>query len=234
MSNYSEIIDPYTRLTVAQAKLIQIELAGKVKIAGTVEPENVQLIAGVDASISVDKKSMIGVIAILNWPTLDLNHVYVDTLPVSFPYIPGYLSFREIPVLLKVAEQITTRPDLVIVDGQGIAHPRRIGLASHLGLLTGWKTIGCAKSRLIGDCQEPGKNRGSFKKCIYHNERIGSILRTRESVKPVWVSPGTGIDFDSSNEWILRTATKYRLPDPIRAAHNSGSKFRQGFTEKPR
>ena len=213
--------------SIQHARSLQEELAGEVDRTGSLDPAKVHFIAGVDASISRDKTRMIGSICLLRWPHLTVEDVRIQTLSVAFPYVPGYLSFREVPVLLKAAEQLTTPPDLVIVDGQGIAHPRRLGLASHLGLVTGWRTIGCAKSRLIGDCAEPEDEKGSSMSCMDRGEEIARVVRTRDGVKPVWVSTGHRISLDDAVRWILRTVTRYRLPEPIRVAHNEAGQFRR-------
>ena len=138
----------------------------------------------------------------------------------TFPYIPGFLSFREIPVLLEALNRLKTRPDVILCDGQGTAHPRRMGLASHLGLLLDRSTIGCAKSRLVGEFSnlKPGKGSFSF---LYHKGRvIGAAARTRAGVKPVFVSPGNRITLEESLEIVFYCSPKYRIPEPLRRAHN--------------
>ncbi|MCB2200681.1 deoxyribonuclease V [bacterium] len=213
--------------SIQQARSLQEELSERVDRNGELDNDSVRFIAGVDASISRDKTHMIGAISLLRWPQLTVEDVSIETLGVAFPYVPGYLSFREVPVLLKAAEHLTHFPDLVIVDGQGIAHPRRLGLASHLGLVTGWRTIGCAKSRLIGECEEPGRNKGAFKPCLHKDEEVARLVRTRDGVKPVWISTGHGISLENAVKWVLRTAIRYRLPEPIRVAHKAAGRFRR-------
>ena len=214
--------------SIQHARSIQEELRGRIVVKGEIPENRVRTIAGIDASITPDGRKMIGVICLLSWPALELEEIVSAMDDVTFPYVPGYLSFREIPVLLSAASQLQKSVDLAIVDGQGMAHPRRLGLASHFGLVTGWRTIGCAKRRLIGAAEDPGSDRGSLSPLMDGSERIGTVLRTRTAVSPVWVSVGTGISLHSAEEWILRTARKYRLPEPVRHAHREAGKIRRG------
>ncbi len=138
-----------------------------------------------------------------------------------YPYIPGFLSFREIPALIPVLEKIHVEPDILIVDGQGIAHPRRLGLASHLGLISNKPSIGCAKSKLIGMYREPGIRKGDWEYLKDGDEIIGAVLRTRTAVRPVFVSIGHGVTLESAVDLILQCCTRYRLTDPIRHAHRA-------------
>ncbi len=147
--------------------------------------------------------------------------------PLTFPYVPGLLSFREVPVMLTVLRRLVTPIQGILCDGQGIAHPRRFGLASHLGLIVGLPTVGCAKSRLCGTHREPGKSRGSVAALVDGGERIGSVLRTRHGVKPVYVSPGHLIDHDSSIAWVLACAAGYRLPEPTRLADRLVARYKK-------
>jgi len=220
-----------TPRNVAEARVIQEELAGRLVETVEVEEDGIRLIAGVDASISRDGEWMIGSICLLSWPDLVQEDRVIACSRVAFPYIPGYLSFREVPVLLEAAAKLAQRPDLALVDGHGIAHPRRLGLASHLGLVTGWRTVGCAKKRLVGICPNPGMHKGDWEECRDRGEVVGYIVRTRSGVKPVWVSSGYGVSPVSAREWVVRTATRYRLPDPIRCAHRQAGEFRRTVTE---
>jgi len=156
---------------------------------------------------------------VFGYPELDIVDYEVVEGAIGFPYVPGLLSFREIPPLLQVVEKLKTHPDLVIADGQGIAHPLRLGVASHLGILTGIPTIGCAKSRLIGTYRDPGEEKGSFTSLYDNDEIIGAVVRTRAKVSPVYVSCGHKISLKSAVEYILTCTTKFRLPEPIRSAH---------------
>lgn len=146
---------------------------------------------------------------------------------LRFPYVPGLLSFREIPVMLKVLRRVRTPVDGVLCDGQGIAHPRRLGLASHLGILLGLPSVGCAKSRLCGSHEEPGGQRGAVAPLLDGDERIGSVLRTRDAVRPVFVSPGHLTDHESSVAWVLTCGAGYRLPEPTRRADRLVAGFKK-------
>jgi deoxyribonuclease V len=146
---------------------------------------------------------------------------------VSFPYIPGLLSFREAPILLKAFKKLRHTPDIVIFDSQGIAHPRGLGLASHMGLLLDTPSIGCAKSRLVGTFKEPGTRAGARSPLKHEGKHIGTVLRTRDGVKPVFVSPGHKIDMRGAVRWVLKCCKGYRLPEPTRAAHHLSNKARK-------
>ncbi len=139
---------------------------------------------------------------------------------LHFPYVPGLLTFREGPVLLKAFRQLESEPDLIIFDGQGIAHRQGFGIASHMGVILDKPTIGSAKSKLVGEYREPGRRRGSFSKLYLDGKIIGAVLRTQDGVKPIFVSQGHRIDLRSALKIVLNSATKYRLPDPIRFVHN--------------
>lgn len=143
---------------------------------------------------------------------------------LTMPYIPGYLSFREIPAILKAYTRLTVKPDLIIVDGQGIAHPRFCGLASHLGVLLKLPSIGCAKSHLYGDYKMPASKRGCATLLKAGNKKIGLVLRTQHNVKPVFVSPGHLVDFDDCRHYVLKMAKRYRIPEPLRLAHQGANK----------
>jgi len=138
---------------------------------------------------------------------------------MDFPYIPGLLSFREIPFLLKALERIRIEPDLILCDGQGIAHPRGLGLAAHLGLLVSKTTVGCAKKRLVGEFSEVGPNRGNYSLLFHEDRPVGAAVRTRAGVKPLFVSPGYGITIDEAVATVLNCCEHYRIPEPIRQAH---------------
>ncbi len=217
--------------SVAEARDMQEKLARRVRIEGAPSVESVHLIAGVDASITIDKQRMIGAICILSWPLLEIVETAIVTEPDKFPYVPGLLAFREVPVLLKAARKLNRTPDLAVVDGHGYAHPRRVGIASHLGVVTGWTTIGCAKRRLIGSKSMPGPEKGDRIACFDGDERIGTVVRSRSNVAPVWVSPGHNIGQKAAVDWVLDLSTRYRLPEPIRAAHRAAGSFRKSFQE---
>ncbi len=149
--------------------------------------------------------------------------------PAWFPYVPGYLSFREGHAVLRALGALARFPDVVIYDGCGIAHPRGLGLASHMGVMTGIPSLGCAKSRLCGSCDEPGPAKGSRTDLVLGGECVGECLRTRDSVKPVFVSPGTMMNVRTATDIVLSLALKYRLPEPTRLAHNAVTEYKKRF-----
>ena len=206
------------QVTTAEAIEIQKKLAGQVSREGDVNP---RFVAGIDVSINRWAKTGTGAVVVLNYPELELLETRVVTNTIPFPYVPGLLSFREIPLLIPAFQMLTITPDLCIVDGQGIAHPRRIGLASHLGLFLDIPTIGCAKSRLCGTYNEPDLNAGSFTELLDENEIIGAVVRTKSGVKPVYLSTGHRISLESAIRWTLNCCRGYRLPEPTRLAHQA-------------
>ena len=181
----------------------------------------INTVAGVD--IGFKKDIARASVVVLSFPGLQVIDSVVTESPVRFPYVPGLLSFREIPPLLTAFTQLQTEPDLVIVDGQGIAHPRRFGLASHLGLILDRPTIGCAKSRLWGRYEEPETEHGSYTYLMDKDEVIGVVVRTRRNVKVVYVSIGHRISLDSARTLTLACCRGYRLPETTRYAHNAAS-----------
>ena len=181
----------------------------------------INTVAGVD--IGLKRDTAIASVVVLSFPELQVVDSVVTESPVRFPYIPGLLSFREIPPLLTAFAELQTEPDLIIVDGQGIAHPRRFGLASHLGLILDKPTIGCAKSRLWGRCEEPGSEQGAYTYLTDKEEVIGAAVRTRANVRVVYVSIGHRISLDAARVWVLACCRGYRLPETTRYAHNAAS-----------
>lgn len=218
--------------SVSEACVLQKKAREKRILNGFSGVPDRGVIFGVDASISKKKRYMIGSIVAMRWPGMDVISSAQSVDEIGFPYVPGYLSFREVPVLLKAAEKLSLSPDLVLVDGQGIAHPRRVGLATHLGIVTGWTTIGCAKSRLTGVAEVPSLEKGAQMPLMDGEEQVGVLVRTRKNVKPLWVSPGNGVSIEDAVEWTLKTCSRFRLPEPIRYAHNYASEFRAGFKEE--
>ncbi|ACB53917.1 endonuclease V [Crocosphaera subtropica ATCC 51142] len=162
-------------------------------------------------------------VAVLKLPSLELVESQTALIPTTFPYIPGFLSFREIPALLKVIEKLTIIPDIILCDGQGIAHPRRLGIASHLGVLLNIPTIGVAKSLLIGKHEEVPLEKGSWKPLIDKKEVIGAVLRSRTNVKPIYVSIGHKISLPTALDYVMACLTKYRLPETTRWADKLAS-----------
>lgn len=203
-------------LTPRQAIVVQKKLSSSVIQEGC--RHKVRLVAGLDAAFSQDKEHCIGGVVLwdLQKKTIVEQHTAVQKL--RFPYIPGLLSFREAPALIAALRKLHCQPDLLICDGQGIAHPRRLGIASHIGVIIDIPTIGCAKSRLIGDYQEPGPKKGSRTSLLVKNEVLGAVLRTRDQVRPVFVSVGHKIDLATAEQVVLECAIGYRLPEPTRLA----------------
>jgi deoxyribonuclease V len=208
-------------VAAARAREIQLELAGSV-----VADERVltpRLVAGIDISAPDARGMGRGAVVVLRYPELSIVEVQVAEGTVSFPYVPGLLSFRESPLILAACEKLRSTPDLVMVDGQGIAHPRRLGLASHLGLFLDVPVLGCAKSVLCGRHEPLGQEAGCRANLIDNGEVIGAALRTRSGVRPVYVSVGHRIDLDSALEWVMKCCRGYRLPEPTRLAHLAAS-----------
>lgn len=203
-------------LTPLQARNLQMELAQKVTI--TPGPEKIALLAAADMSIRVEQGIGCAVVLLFTYPDLQVVERQVVQDPLPFPYIPGLLSFREAPLLLKAFAKLTRTPDVVMMDGQGIAHPRGLGLASHVGLWLDLPTFGCAKSVLVGKYREPEAEKGSLSDLIYKEKVIGKAVRTKDNVGPVYVSPGHRIDFAASVLITLQSCDGYRIPRPTRLA----------------
>ncbi len=205
------------QVSYAEAMDTQRRLAAQVsRSGGAVTP---RFIAGFDISAGKAHETATGAVVVLNYPELRLVEVKIARGRLDFPYIPGLLSFRESPLILDACQGLAITPDLILVDGQGIAHPRRMGLASHLGLFLDTPTIGCAKSRLCGHHDIPGEEAGSYAELIDNGETIGAALRTKPDTKPVYVSIGHKIDLETAICWVMNCCRGYRLPEPLRLAH---------------
>lgn len=183
----------------------------------------IRYVAGVDVGFESQGKITRAAVAILTWPDLNLHETAIARQPTIFPYIPGLLSFREIPTVLAALAQVKTTPDLLLCDGQGLAHPRRFGIACHLGVLVDLPSIGVAKSRLIGQHDPVDQARGSWQPLIDKDERIGAVLRTRANTKPLYISLGHRISLDSAIEYVLSCTPRYRLPETTRWADKLAS-----------
>ncbi len=181
-------------------------------------------IAGADAGFESQGRTTRAVITLLSWPDLKLLDYRIYREPTRIPYIPGLLSFRECPALIECLKQLPRQPDIIFCDGQGIAHPRRLGVASHLGVLTDIPTIGVGKSRLTGQHLPAPDARGAFTPLEDKKDTIGAVLRTREGVKPLYISTGHRVSLDSAIKLVLEATPKYRLPEPIRWADGIASK----------
>jgi len=208
-------------MTPAEAIALQQRLRQQVRLE--THPGPVGRVAGVDVSVK-GKRSRAAVV-VLSFPDLQPADQALAELPVPFPYVPGLLSFREGPVVLAAFERLTRWPDLVIFDGQGLAHPRRLGLACHMGLILDLPSIGCAKSRLCGQHEEPGPNRGDWASLYDGDEVIGAVVRSRPGTKPLYVSPGHRVDLEQSIHYVLACCTRYRLPETTRQAHRLCGKW---------
>jgi len=208
-------------LSIEQARALQLELAQRVILNDRFG--DVRHVAGVDVGFEKQGKITRAAIAVLSFPELKLVETALARCDTLFPYVPGYLSFRELPAVMQALQKLHILPDLLLCDGQGIAHPRRFGIACHLGVLTDLPSIGVAKSRLIGTYQEPGPRKGEHSKLLDGKERIGTVLRTRDGVKPLYISPGHRISQASAVRWVLACTTRYRLPETTRHAHHLAS-----------
>lgn len=208
-----------------EAQAIQRQLAGQV--SRRVELGPVAAVVGVDVHFLDGGRKARGAAVALSYPGLDLLEVAIAEEEVRFPYIPGLLAFREAPVLVAAIQKLSAAPDLVLVDGQGIAHPRRMGIASHLGVLLEMPTIGCAKSRLLGTHGSVSEAAGAWAELKDQREVIGAVLRTKAGTTPLYVSIGHRVDLETAREWVLRCCRGYRLPEPTRLAHlAAGSQLR--------
>lgn len=203
--------------------MVQRRLAASVitSDAGTLE---VRLVAGAD--VAAGRSGPVGrpgfaraAVVVLEYPSLAVAETAVVEGEVRFPYVPGLLSFREAPILLEALGRLERTPDLLMVDGQGLAHPRRFGLACHLGLLLELPTIGCAKSRLVGEHAPLPPERGSWVPLLDGGEVLGAVVRTQTGLKPVYVSVGYRVSLRQAVDWTLGLAPRYRIPEPVRRAH---------------
>ncbi len=183
----------------------------------------VQRVAGVDVGFEAGGTVTRAAVAVLGYPGLELLETAIARRPTTFPYIPGLLSFRELPAVLEALEQLSELPDLLLCDGQGIAHPRRLGIASHLGLLVDIPSVGVAKTRLCGTHEEPPNQRGAWTPLRVEDEVIGAVLRTRPGVKPLYISPGHRISLATAIQYVMACCTRYRLPETTRHAHRLAS-----------
>jgi len=201
---------------IAEAKELQEQLRGKVELCSF--SGEYQYICGVD--VAYRKRSRMGVAAaVVLGENLGVEDSSIAVLEVGFPYIPGFLSFREVPIILEAIKGLKLKADVFMVDGQGLAHPRGIGLGCHLGLVLGKPTLGVAKSHLVGDFEEPDMVQGDWRSLSYRGKEVGRVVRTRDWAKPVFVSPGHLIDQEGAYKVVMSSLHRYRLPEPIRLAH---------------
>jgi deoxyribonuclease V len=219
------------KISPKEAIAIQAALASQVIRKGHLE--EIKFIAGADISTEKESTQAYAGVVVMTYPELEVVEERGVVFELSFPYVPGLLAFREAPPLLKVFEEIRHEPDLILFDGQGIAHPRGMGIASHMGLSLDKPSIGCAKSLLFGLFEDPGDQQGAFS-YLYDKQKniIGAVLRTRTGVQPVFVSIGHRINLEAAIKFVLTSCRGYRIPEPVRHAHNFVNRLRtsQGQT----
>lgn len=204
---------------VTPEEAVAIQESLRASVVTTDDFSAIQTVAGIDVGVSADGMATGGII-VLSFPELTPIETATAAVPIKFPYVPGLLSFREAPAILAAFDLLIEEPDLLIFDGQGIAHPRRLGIASHIGIILNKPSIGCAKTRLIGDYIAPGPQSGDSSPLAVGEEQIGTVLRTKERTNPLFISPGHRVGFDSAARFILECTKGYRLPEPTRLAHN--------------
>lgn len=216
----------YDGISLTDATNIQNELRNDVSLI--TENISITTIAGGDISHNKDTDIIYAGIVVLSYPQMVPLSYSLVTAKTNFPYIPGYLGFREVPALLKAWEQIPKKPDLMILDGQGVTHPRRMGIASHFGVLTNHPSIGCAKNMLHGNYKPLGLEKYNNSPIISQGEHMGFALRTKQGVKPVYISPGHKVSVNDSLELMKPCVLKHRIPEPTRLAHEKVNLFRVG------
>ena len=209
-------------ISVAQARQVQLKLREKVIREDRLK-KTIHTVAGVDVGFEDNGNITRAAVAVLTFPGLALCEYAIARCPTGFPYVPGFLSFRETPAVLEALDKLNRLPDVLLCDGQGIAHPRRFGIACHIGVLTSIPSIGVAKSRLVGTHAAVPGEKGAYASLMDHDEEIGAVLRTREGVKPVYVSIGHKVSLPSAISLVMHCITKYRLPETIRWADKIAS-----------
>lgn len=199
------------------AALLQIGLAKKLKLKPILKKP--QFVCGLDCAINKAKSRIFAAAVVVDISAMQIVEQQFAEQRLSFPYVPGLLSFREAPCYIEALEKLSIMPDAIIVDGQGYAHPRRLGLACHIGLMVNVPTVGCAKSRLVGEFKMPGSEKECRSKLMHNGELVGYVYRSKKNVKPLYVSPGNNCTFDDAVKIVKVCLTKYRLPEPSRLAH---------------
>jgi len=217
-------------ISVREAPLLQKKLAGKVLLKGA--RTRPKIVAGADISTNKNSPHAYAGVVLLEFPSLDVLDTFTIEGEMTFPYIPGLLSFREAPILLELFRKVHPAPDLIFFDGQGVAHPRKLGLACHMGLFLDCPTIGCAKSRLVGEYEEPALEKGAFS-WLYDKKGtvLGAAVRSRENCKPIFVSVGHKIDPGAAIQRTLACTSRYRIPEPTRLAHHLVNDMRKNSQE---
>jgi len=215
------------RWDVSYEEAVRIQKKLREKLVFSPLEQEVSLVAGADISFSRKDPRLFAGVVLMKIPEMEIVEERWAVAEPLFPYVPGFLAFREVPPLCEVFSKLKIKPDAVICDGQGFAHPRMMGLACHLGLFLEIPTVGCAKSRLVGEFFPPANERFAQSPLEYHGKTVGAVLRTRENVKPVYVSPGHKIDIAGSVELVKRCVSRYRLSEPIRQAHRLVNRIRK-------
>lgn len=221
-------LEHYKTIDPSAAKELQQELRGRIKLEPL--PEEPAYVAGADISFNPRSDVLHAAIVVLDSETLEPVDRSLVSDTTDFPYIPGLLAFREMPALLKAWKELKRKPDVLILDGHGIAHPRRMGIATHFGIEVDHPTIGCAKNLLTGSCRMPGIRKGETAPVLDEEtgEQIGMVVRSRTNVNPVYVSPGHLCSFEDARSTVMKVVTKYKLPRTTRLAHRWANKLRKG------
>lgn len=220
----------YDSLSIVEATSIQNRLRESLNISSV--KKEIQIIGGADISLNRFSEVIYAGIVLLDYQTLTPIAYSLVKSKTTFPYVPGYLAFREVPALMRAVDQSEIKPDIIMVDGHGIAHPRRMGIAAHFGTLMSIPTMGCAKKKLYGKYEEPSPLKGSYTTLQAKDELLGFVLRTKNNVSPVFVSPGNNMDFDECLHIAKHCMGKYRLLEPTRRAHEHVNLFRTGHLQE--
>jgi len=220
------------RVSYAQALAIQTSLRERVRFRPL--PRRIRLLAATDVAYSRPTHRMYAAVVVVDFPSLEVVETTEAHRRARFPYIPGLFTFRELPPLLGALRRLRRRPDVLLFDGQGLAHPRRFGLACHAGLILDTPSVGCAKSRLVGEHGPLGSERGAFAELVFQGAVVGAAVRTQDGVKPVYVSPGHRADLRSAIDLVLATSPRHRIPEPIRLAHRATTELRQRLDPRTR
>lgn len=220
----------WSGITPARARRLQQETASEVVLEDTPAPP--RTVAGVDVGFEKGNTVARAAVVVLDYATLEPLDYALARLPVAFPYVPGLLSFRECPVILRALEALRAPPELLLCDGQGIAHPRRLGIASHLGVLTGLPAVGVGKSRLVGRHDPVPEARGGWTPLRDRDETIGAVLRTRVGTKPLFISPGHRVTLATAIDHVMHCVTRYRLPETTRWADGLASNRGQSWLRR--
>lgn len=207
---------------VRQAIQLQEQLKSKIITEG--ELDNIVSVAGVETSYDLEENKVYAAVSFYSFPDLDNFENATASAEIDFEYKPGLIVFREGPVILRAFSRLINRPDLLIFSAHGIAHPRYIGMAGHMGLILQLPTIGCARKRLCGQYREPGNRRGDSEKLYLHDREIGLVYRSREGVNPLFISPGHLCSIDRASQLVISCLKRYRIPEPLRGAHRAASK----------